>query len=327
MNHTITYRSFRHVNDNLFIKDLSEVPWEIIAAFDDVDDMVQTWNYLFLEIVNKHAPINQHIIKRKHQPEWLTPEILDLMKERDKYKINGKMDEYRIVRNKITTMINKAKNEMYQNKLGEGQSDQKTIWKIFKQFGACSKRGSAENISVDIKVDEHVITNEQVIADHFNEFFINVAANLKQPLKPSNFEKLKNYINSQVSDDVSFEIPLIMFSFVNSFLSSLDGTKSTGLDCIGPRLLKLAQNVLSPSLTFIINKSITSGIFPSIWRHAKVKPLYKSGAKDELNNYRPISILPTLSKIIEKWTHMKLMSYLNKHQLLNRKQSGFRSGH
>ena len=104
----------------------------------------------------------------------------------------------------------------------------------------------------------------------------------------------------------------------------MDGTKSTGLDCIGPRLLKIGSTVLSPSITFIINKSITSGVFPSIWKHAKVKPLYKSGAKDELNNYRPISILPTLSKIIEKWVHMKL---INHHQLLNQKQSGFRSGH
>ena len=90
--------------------------------------------------------------------------------------------------------------------------------------------------------------------------------------------------------------------------------------------VKIAPKVLSSSITFIINKIITSGIFQSIWKHAKVKPLYKSGAKDEHTNYRPISILPTLSKIIEKWIHMKLMSYLNQHLLLNQKQMVFRSG-
>ena len=144
---------------------------------------------------------------------------------------------------------------------------------------------------------------------------------------PSNFEKLNSYINSKISNDVSFEIPKINSSFVSSFLVSLDGTKSTGLDGIGPKLLKLAPNILSPSITFIINKRITSGIFPSVWKNAKVKPLYKSGAKGEVNSYRPISILPTLSKIIEKWTHMKLMSYLYQHQLLTQKQSWLRSGH
>ena len=101
--------------------------------------MVQTWNYSFLEIVNKHAPIKTNRVKRKHQPEWLTSEILDLMKERDKCKINGKIDEYRILRNKISKMIDKAKKEMYQNKLEEGQDDPRTILKIFKQFGACKK--------------------------------------------------------------------------------------------------------------------------------------------------------------------------------------------
>lgn len=120
-----------------------EAPWEMVAAFDDVNDMVQTWNYLSLEIINKQ--IRNHRIKRKHQPEWLTSEILDCIKERDKFKINGKMDEYRTLRNNIPTMIANAKKKMYQNKLEEGQNDPRTIWKIFRQFGACSKKGSTES--------------------------------------------------------------------------------------------------------------------------------------------------------------------------------------
>ena len=88
-----------------------------MIAFDDVNDMVQTWNYLFLEIINNHAPNRNHRIKRKHQLEWLTLEILDCMKERDKFKINGKMDEYRTLWNKISTMIANVKKEMYQKKL------------------------------------------------------------------------------------------------------------------------------------------------------------------------------------------------------------------
>ena len=63
--------------------------------------------------MNKPAPIKTNRVKRKHQPEWLTSEILDLMKERDKCKINGKLDEYRILRNKISKMIDKAKKEMF----------------------------------------------------------------------------------------------------------------------------------------------------------------------------------------------------------------------
>ena len=99
------------------------------------------------------------------------------------------------------------------------------------------------------------------------------------------------------------------------------------MDSIGPRLLKIAPNVLTPGITYMINKSLASGVFPGIWKHAKVNPIFKAGSKDDVNNYRPISILPTLSKIIEKWIQIKLMSYLNKHTLLHENQSGFRKSH
>ena len=108
---------------------------------------------------------------------------------------------------------------------------------------------------------------------------------------------------------------------------SIDVAKSTGFDSIGPRLLKIAPNALTPGITYMINKSLASGVFPGIWKYAKVNPISKAGSKDNANNYRPISILPTLSKIIETWIQIKLMSYLNKHTLLHENQSGFRKNH
>ena len=90
---TITYRSFKNFDENRFISDLCEVPWETIVHFDDIDEIVEVWNYMFLEVVNKHAPLKSHRIKRNHQPDWLSPQILDCIKERDKCKASGKIDE------------------------------------------------------------------------------------------------------------------------------------------------------------------------------------------------------------------------------------------
>ena len=78
---------------------------------------------------------------------------------------------------------------------------------------------------------------------------------------------------------------------------------------------------------FIVNKSILSGEFPSYWKEAKVKPLFKSGAKDDINNYRPISILPTVSKLIVNWVDSQFSVYLNNFNLLHESQSGFRPKH
>ena len=111
------------------------------------------------------------------------------------------------------------------------------------------------------------------------------------------------------------------------FLSTLDISKATGLDGIGPKLLKISSGIITKSITYIVNNCIRSGKFPTSWKLAKVNPLYKGGAKDGINNYRPISILPTLSKLIEKFIQKHLMAYLNSFDVLHKYQSGFRSGH
>ena len=110
-------------------------------------------------------------------------------------------------------------------------------------------------------------------------------------------------------------------------LINLDVSKATGLDQIGPRLLKLSAEVISSSLTNVINCSIKQGIFPDQWKCAKVNPLFKKGSSNDVNNYRPISILPTLSKLIEKHVHDSFVNYLNHYKLLCKSQSGFRKKH
>ena len=83
----------------------------------------------------------------------------------------------------------------------------------------------------------------------------------------------------------------------------------------------------NPTLLFIINKSISTGKFPSVWKEAKVKPLFKNSNKEDVNNYRPISILPTISKLIDKWVESQFSKYLNEFSLLYKWQSGFRPKH
>ena len=152
-------------------------------------------------------------------------------------------------------------------------------------------------------------------------------ANLKEPIENTDLSKLKSYINSKVPDTFQFELPNIDENFVFNFLSTLDVSKATGLDGVGPRLPKLSSGIIAKSLTVIANKCLTSGRFPSIWKQAKVSPLHKGGAKDELNSYRPISILPSLSKLLEKFIQKHFMSYLDSFDLIHNSQSGFWAGH
>ena len=96
---------------------------------------------------------------------------------------------------------------------------------------------------------------------------------------------------------------------------------------IPSKLLKMAANIVAPSLTSIFSKSILTGIYPDDWKTAKVTPLFKKGIKSDPNNYRPISVIPIISKVFERIVYNQLFHYLDDNKLLLGCQSGFRSLH
>ena len=107
-------------------------------------------------------------------------------------------------------------------------------------------------------------------------------------------------------------------------LRSLKRNKSPGIDNIPSRLLKDSADVLTEPLAYVINLSLKTGIMPNDWTFAKIVPIHKSGSKGKFDNYRPISILPVISKIIEKVVHSQLLSFLEESKLLYKNQFGFR---
>ena len=197
---------------------------------------------------------------------------------------------------------------------------------MFKQSGA-SKKGSSKDNNFEIKIDTCIITSDQDIANAFNDYFVNIPSKLKEPTQPSDFTLLQDFVNSKVNHDTDFVIPHINYSFANNYLVDMDASKATVFDSIGRKLLKMAPNVLTPSITFMINKSIDTGVFQSTWKNAKVYAIFKTEDKDNVDNNRPISILSTLSKVIEKWIEINIRSYLDEYTLLHKNQNGFRKGH
>ena len=127
--------------------------------------------------------------------------------------------------------------------------------------------------------------------------------------------------------DPSFTLRKTHCGVVRRLISSLQVNQATALDGISARLLKEVGPVIVCSLTLIINLSIRSGYFPDKWRISKVLPVYKEDIKSDPNNYRPISILPIVSKIIEKVIFNKLYEYLISNNLLADSQHGFRPMH
>ena len=114
---------------------------------------------------------------------------------------------------------------------------------------------------------------------------------------------------------------------VCSLLDKLDKSKATGLDKISAKLLRYCPDLLSESLTVIFNCSFNTGIFPDEWKCSKVIPLFKHGERRDLNNYRPISIIPVVAKVFERIIYDQMYVFLTDNNLLCNSQSGFRCLH
>ena len=323
---TIQYRSYKTFNEINFCNDLNNICWSHLKDMDDIDSIVLHWNKLFMNVVDTHVPLKIKRVKHKYQPDWFNADILQAIQERDQFKSSNMHEEYKHARNTVIKLIRKARKHTYESKINKRQNNPASIWRLFKEFGASRKSNTIEEI-LSIEEGGQTYTDQTEIVHAFNNFFINVASNIKDPIPSSNFEYLKDYIDKKVPADMFFEIPNISIEAVYLSLKNLDISKSTGLDKIGPRLLRTAASCIAPMVTFMINHSLNTSTFPAVWKEAKVKPLFKKGSSADVNNYRPISILPTLSKLIEKHVHVSFVNFLNSFKLLHATQSGFRKGH
>ncbi len=124
-----------------------------------------------------------------------------------------------------------------------------------------------------------------------------------------------------------FSLPVVDNETVQKRVENLSTKKASGFDNLSVHFLQMLINYICPSITYLINCCLRRGIMPKIWKSAKVTALFKSGDKENMDNFRPISILPAISKVIEHVVFEHLRHYLLENQLLSQKQFGFRKNH
>ena len=175
------------------------------------------------------------------------------------------------------------------------------------------------------KGDGNTVTEEENVAEAFNDFFIEKVEQLKKNIDPSLVEdplvrlagKMKNHENKIEFKEISEK----QFS---KHLKKLNKKKSSGLDGLSQEHLIMGASNLTSPLTTIINCSIRQGKFPDGWKEAAVTPVLKKGSPKQLNNYRPVSCLPAASKVLEIVICNQLSDFLETHKLLPSNQHGFR---
>ena len=273
-------------------------------------------------VIDKHAPLRKTRIKLKESP-WMTPSILQLIRNRDrlkhkakKSKIQGDWDNYRKARNNVTTHIRRAKRNFISSKIESSVQDVKTVWKTLRYL-APEKKSDAEATS--IKLNDNYIRGQE-LSNEFNDYFSSIGKVLHDnfpTVKKESHQKVDSNLNPFVFRDVSA-------NEIENIIKALPVNKATGPDNLPAKLLRPIASIIALPVAHILNQSLRTGTVPSQWKCARVTPIYKGGDKTCMENYRPISVIPILAKIMEKVVYKQLFQFLVEIKLLSDCQSGFR---
>ena len=318
-----TLYKYEQLDHEEFNRQLTQVNWLSIVDSNPIDYCVEEFSNTFFGIACKCMPVKTVTI-RPRDAVWLNNDIRRALKNRYKLFKRAKLSKrnedwvtYRQYRNTVTNMIRDRKLE-YLTELDIRVSDpaqfgQKDWWKFVKQF--MNKKGISEDIP-PLLHNGIVYSSSEEKATLFNEYFI------KQSTLDSPDGAVPDLIN------LNCELNNIIFSSteIKAVIINLDSNKAVGPDKIHNKLLTAAVDIISEPLAILFNRCIAEGIFPSTWKIAHVNPIHKKGPTENCANYRPISLLSCVGKVLERCIHSHVFNYLQNNHILTPSQSGFISG-
>ena len=303
----------KNFQPNLFKSDVEQLPFNLVYAFDQPEQQLDIFNELFLSCLNRHAPLVRQKITRPPAP-WLKDlNITEKQQERNFLRKQAHTSQssqdwesFRRVRNELKKLIRTAKSNFYRRALSSKRP--KEVWSTIHRI----LQPSPQKINAD--------------PDTLNTHFNTTAQRLLNS-RPKSESHLQNVINNFEEHDDAFNINEVTYSDVRKAILGLRNDCSTGDDQLPSKYLKLCVEDICSPLCYIINSSIKNKIFPNQWKISKITPIPKVNHPAESSDYRPISILPILSKVFEKLIMKQIVTFLENEELLAKNQSGFRKGH
>ena len=258
---------------------------------------------------NHLEPIITKFNKYKHKLNpWMTNGILHSLKFRDNLyrklkSLKPDSDTYKAMEINLKTYrtilrrsIRLAKINYYGQLFEKSLGDIKRTWSIIN--GILNRNKKSSGFAKYFIIDGEKISDPQVIANKFNSFFANVGPSLSNNIKCNSTKSVKSYLKMTITSSFSFKT--VNASEVLKVIQELKNKTSFGHDNISTKILKAVAHILIDPLTLIINQSLTTGIFPCVLKIARVIPLFKKDDEHILGNYRPISLLTSVSKVSKK---------------------------
>lgn len=325
-----TIRKHKTIVDLATIEELlKSETWLKYYEITDVELAAQYLIYKLNNLINENTIIKT--IPTKYQPlkPWITVAVVKSIRRRNalhkKFKQNSLnnqiKNEYIAYRNTLNKIIKNLKDKYYQEQLLKNKGNPKEIWNLVKDVGNLNvvRRPASELLKID--------QNPKSSLDNVNAYFTSIGQKLANEtlsrINMTNIELAKNAKEENTPINSFCAVPTDPME-IKEIIQGLKQVSSPGWDNIPTRIVKHFIRYLTLPIAYLCDLSLESGNFPAVFKKAIVCPIFKAGARDQITNYRPISILSTLSKILEKVMNKRLVSFLEKYNVLVDNQFGFR---
>jgi hypothetical protein len=332
-------RIYSEKNMLLFKQELAKINWNsVFSEKSNLNQNFQAFHSILQNILNTYLP-KRHInlVPTNRKKTWLTKGLKLACRHKRQLKTfvnttNNLIihEHYKKYEKILKKCIKKSKKINHINKIKRSNNKVKTMWTLINNITRRNKKHIHKNIT--IKTNNTILESPLQIANLFNEHFASVgessapapcspaaAAGATTPStgRPVIYPTTNSIYISPVNEDE-----------ITKLIRKLKNKKSYGIDELPPALIKKCNAELAAPLTRLINQSFDEGAFPELLKIAKIKPILKpGGTANNQNQYRPIALLPTVSKIFEKAMANRLYNFLEKYNVLDSNQHGFRKCH
>lgn len=308
-------RSLKNINLSLFEYDLNTINWQNLLQQKCVNYLTDNLTNILSNLFDRHAPVKRTQIKETSRP-WLTDNVKFMMSLRDKAfkkaqatKLDIHIRYYKDLRNLVNSTIKREKVAYFTHFVNRNSKNSKELWTHLKRTTVLDDPCATEL--------PESFNNPNAI----NNYFLNL------PNNSSDYSTIyMNTFKNNKLNNSQFHLKTTNETEVIKIINNIK-TNARGHDDISIDMLKLTLPKSLAVITHLINLSIESQIFPNKWKHALVIPLPKQESVQSYKDLRPISILPILSKILERIVQTQLSKYFKEYNILPQIQSGFRKYH
>jgi len=309
--------------------DLANKDWNTEFSISaDIDSKFRVFYQIIKQSLEKCSKnINNNRRKPSKKP-WITPSLLrSINKKNNLYekKVRHPCDVneriYKSYRNALNRLLRRARQDYYKIEFEKASGNPLKTWNVIRSTLGQSSGGIPQEI---FRKDGTSLKNPEEICEEFANHFSTVGRRVKESIisKPGD-QAFQNYLHKEL--EISLNLLPVQESEVRNIVYGMKGTNS-GSDIVSIRVIKILWDVIAQTFVSLINQCLKEGVFPSCFKSAKVIPIHKGGNTGDVENYRPISILPIMSRILEKCFSVRMYQYLEDQRIFTPTQFGFRQG-